>query len=60
MPPSHISLSDEEGKVFGGHLKEECIVHTTVELAVADEGTLRFTREPDEAIGFDELKISEV
>jgi predicted DNA-binding protein with PD1-like motif len=56
----HITLSDEEGAVFGGHLKPGCTVHTTVELVIADEENLRFTREPDEKTGFDELKVSEV
>jgi len=27
----HISLSDEEGNVIGGHLKEGCPVYTTAE-----------------------------
>jgi predicted DNA-binding protein with PD1-like motif len=57
----HISISDEDGKVVGGHLKDGCIVHTTVELAIADDReSVRFTRELDDVTGFDELKVSEV
>ena len=28
-PHLHISLSNKEGKVVGGHLKEGCIIYTT-------------------------------
>lgn len=56
----HISIADTEGVVVGGHLKEGCIVHTTVELAIASEPTLRFTREFDNDTGFDELRIEDV
>jgi len=30
----HISISNPNGTVYGGHLKEGCIVRTTVELAI--------------------------
>lgn len=53
----HIAISDENGQVIGGHMKEGCIVHTTVELVLANEETLRFTREVDPNTGFDELQI---
>ncbi len=55
----HISISDDEGSVVGGHLKDGCIIHTTVELVlIADQGLL-FTRELDKTTGFDELVIKE-
>jgi len=53
----HISISNKEGEVSAGHLKEGCIVHTTVELVLACEDSLTFTREPDAETGFDELSI---
>ncbi len=53
----HISISDPEGRVIGGHLKNGCIVHTTVELVIVSEETLEFRRELDMATGFDELTI---
>lgn len=56
----HISISDEEGNVTGGHLKDECIVHTTVELVLLDDENILFSREKDEATGFDELNIKEL
>lgn len=56
----HIAVSDSEGKVIGGHLKEGSVVETTVELVIAEENTLRFGGELDEETGFDELKVEEV
>ena len=54
----HISLSDEKGKVVGGHLMpDDAIVHTTVELVIGSCDDLSFTREFDEKTGFDELEI---
>lgn len=58
-PHLHISISDKDGSVVGGHLKDGCIVHTTVELAIASDSALQFTRELDDATGFDELTIRE-
>lgn len=55
----HISISDEEGKVVGGHLKEGCKVHTTVELVIVDGEQISFTREHDDSTGFDELMVGE-
>jgi len=56
----HIALSDSEGKVIGGHMKPGCIVHTTVELVLANEPALRFHREIDPKTGFDELQIEQL
>ena len=55
----HIAISDKEGRVIGGHMKEGCIVHTTVELVLANDDSLAFTREVDPKTGFDELVITE-
>lgn len=53
----HLSISDKEGKVTGGHLKEGSIVHTTVELVLAVEDNLVFGEAPDTQTGFSELDI---
>jgi predicted DNA-binding protein with PD1-like motif len=53
----HVSLSDKTGKVVGGHVKEGCVVHTTVELVLAVEDILIFGSVPDPDTGFDELSI---
>ena len=54
----HISVSDIDGKVTGGHLKEGCIVRTTCELVIGILKDVSFKRELDENTGFDELVIS--
>ena len=54
----HLSFSDNQGMVYGGHLKEGCIVHTTAEIIIGELEDLLFTREPDELTGYDELKIT--
>lgn len=53
----HMSISDKDGNVTGGHVKEGCVVHTTLELVLAVEDKLTFTEEIDPATGFGELKI---
>lgn len=53
----HISISDQDGNVIGGHLKDSSIVHTTIELVIAADDKLTFERKIDEATGFDELTI---
>lgn len=53
----HMSISDKDGAVIGGHMKEGCEVHTTVELVLAVEGNLTFSEENDPETGFGELKI---
>ena len=55
----HITLSDAGGGVIGGHLKGG-IIDITVELVIAVDDSLRFTREFDETTGFDELQIRPV
>lgn len=54
----HISVSDVEGTVSGGHLKEGCIIRTTCELVIGVLEDASFSREPDSQTGFDELIIS--
>lgn len=54
----HVSISNKNGDVEGGHVKDGCIIHTTAEVAIADLEGIRFTRELDERTGYKELKIS--
>ncbi len=53
----HLSIADKEGNVFGGHLKEGCIIHTTAEIIIGENQDLIFTREHDDKTGFKELII---
>ncbi|HTE22150.1 MAG TPA: PPC domain-containing DNA-binding protein [Candidatus Limnocylindria bacterium] len=59
-PHIHISFSDRNGQVFGGHVSKGCIVDTTVELVLGNDSSLNFTRELDPATGFNELKVSDI
>ncbi len=55
----HMSISDENGTVVGGHVKEGCIVHTTCELVLASDQNIILSREKDENTGFDELFVGD-
>ncbi len=54
----HISVSDIDGVVMGGHLKEGCIIRTTCELVIGVLDDTEFKRLPDTSTGFDELVVS--
>ncbi|MRW94114.1 DUF296 domain-containing protein [Duganella sp. FT80W] len=54
----HMSVSDAQGRVLGGHVAAGCIVRTTAELLLALLPAHRFTREHDARTGYPELKIS--
>jgi hypothetical protein len=56
----HLALSDSDGKVIGGHMKDGCIVDTTLELVIAAEDKLEFNEETDEQTGFGELAIKQL
>ena len=53
----HITISDVNATVYGGHLKEGCIVRTTCELVVLAFDDVTYKRAPDENTGYDELAI---
>ena len=54
----HISFSDNDGKVLGGHLKEGSIVSPTAEIVIGIDDDKIMSREFDEQTGFDELVIN--
>ena len=41
----HVSLSDPEGNVVGGHVLQGCLVRTTMEIILGDLPKLQFSRE---------------
>jgi len=53
----HLSVSDAQGHVTGGHAGYGCIVRTTAELLLVLLPHWRFLREPDAATGWAELVI---
>ncbi|XP_033735373.1 bifunctional protein GlmU-like isoform X2 [Pecten maximus] len=54
----HISLSDVDGHVFGGHVMGDLVVFTTAEVVIGNAGGVVFTREPDSQTGYNELVIN--
>ncbi|XP_067681043.1 bifunctional protein GlmU-like [Haliotis asinina] len=53
----HISLSDPEGHVIGGHVVGDLIVYTTAEVVIGECTGAKFKREDDLETGYDELAI---
>ncbi|MEM9079567.1 MAG: PPC domain-containing DNA-binding protein [Verrucomicrobiota bacterium] len=53
----HVSMSDDEGRVKGGHLKEGSIVRTTAEIVVGILSEWEFRREVDGETGYLELEV---
>lgn len=53
----HASVSDPEGRVFGGHVLPGCRVRTTAELVVAALRGQRLARRVDARTGHRELEI---
>lgn len=54
----HISLSDFEGRVLGGHLMDGSHIYTTAEIILLENNDLHFHRELDPNTGFKELLIA--
>ena len=54
----HISAAGTDGIVFGGHLKQGCIIGTTAEIVVLKFEDVEYKRLPDNSTGYDELSIS--
>lgn len=53
----HMSFSDKDGLVRGGHLKEGTIIHPTAEIVIGIDETVEMKREMDEETGFAELVV---
>lgn len=53
----HISLSDGQGHLIGGHLWEGCLIYTTAEIVIGVLPGVRFVREFDAESGYDELVV---
>ncbi len=53
----HLSVADSTGVCVGGHLLDESLVCTTIELVITDLTDLEFERETDSTYGYQELVI---
>jgi len=56
----HMSVSDPQGNVTGGHVKPGCRIATTAEILIAVLPGLRFARAPDATTGYDELVVTRI
>ena len=55
----HISVSDQYGSVFGGHVFGPMIIYTTAEVIIGECVDFTFQRELDETYGYNELVVYE-
>jgi predicted DNA-binding protein with PD1-like motif len=53
----HMTVSDAQGRVIGGHVAPGCIVRTTAEILFALLPDHHFSRAPDAQSGWDELVV---
>jgi uncharacterized protein len=53
----HASVSDADGRVFGGHVSAGCIVRTTAEVLIALLPDWSFSRAVDPTTGYAELLV---
>lgn len=54
----HLSVSDPQGAMRGGHMMAGCTVRTTLELVIGELNDLVFSRQPCPLSGYDELHIT--
>lgn len=54
----HLSLSDNDGNVVGGHLRDGCRVMYTVEVVIGIFEDVVYTRVLDHETGFKELAVN--
>lgn len=53
----HLSVSDSTGQTIGGHLLDDNLVYTTLEVVVAELTDVEFIREKDGTYGYSELVV---
>jgi hypothetical protein len=53
----HMSISDGDGKMIGGHLVPGCKIYTTAEMVLAVFEDVVYRREYAEDSGYEELKV---
>jgi len=53
----HVSLSDQNGNVIGGHLKDGCKVKYTAEVVIGIFDDISYKRNYDKVTGFRELEV---
>lgn len=56
----HMSVADDELKLFGGHLVDGCIINTTCEVILLEFDDYKFDCVYDEETNYNELLIKEI
>ena len=56
-PHLHISISDSQGRMYGGHLQHGSLIYTTAEIVLGELKDVTFRRRHDPDTGYDELSI---
>jgi predicted DNA-binding protein with PD1-like motif len=56
----HISISDGNGKTYGGHLESGCRIYTTAEIVLAAFEDVVYKREFAEDSGYEELVVHDL
>ncbi|WP_333890702.1 PPC domain-containing DNA-binding protein, partial [Atlantibacter subterraneus] len=54
----HLSISDPQGAMLGGHMMPGCTVRTTLEIIIGELTALTFSRQPCEVSGYEELVVN--
>jgi len=55
----HIAISDKDGRVIGGHLKDGCVVASTAEIVIGIFDDVEYHRRMDDKTGFKELIVND-
>jgi predicted DNA-binding protein with PD1-like motif len=53
----HVSVADDQGRTFGGHLVPGCIIYTTGEIVLLEFEDLVYKREFAQDSGYEELVV---
>lgn len=53
----HISVADNKGRTYGGHLLDDNLIYTTAEIVLFSLGDLQFGRTTDRTYNFKELVV---
>lgn len=56
----HISISDGQGQMLGGHLMEGSLIYTTAEIVLGELEEVAFKRSLDQLTGYDELVVNSI
>jgi hypothetical protein len=59
FPHAHLAVSDETGRVFGGHAMSGCIIGATAELVLVEAQGLKMTRQLDKTTNLSLLSFFE-